>query len=305
MWPKGKKFAFTVVDDTDRSTVENIRPVYDLLHNSGMLITKTVWVYPSRDEFHGGTLSDSDYLDFVRNLKGKGFEIAMHGVGSGVFSREEIQAGIEEFKDRLGHYPYMHINHANNKDNIFWGSKRFSLIKKPFKFIYRKSRKFEGEDPESPSFWGDACKYHIKYIRNYVVNGINTQKFDPKMPYRVREKDQYSNYWFSSSDGHTIEEFNDLLSDDNIRRLEMEGGCCIVYTHFGDGFVKDGKVDPEFERKIKELSSRNGWFVPASEMLDYMLKKKKIDNFISKAYLSKLDLLWAKDRIVKLIKYRR
>lgn len=305
MWPNGKKFAFTVVDDTDYSTVVKIRPVYNLLYENGLRTTKTVWVYPSRDNFTGETLRDPDYLDFVRNLKNKGFEIGLHSVGSGVFSREEILSGIEEFKHRLGHYPQMHINHAGNKDNIYWGPERFTLIKKLFKLVSRNSPKFEGEKPGSPLFWGDVCKYHIKYMRNYVVNSINTLKFDPQMPYRVRQKDQYSNYWFSSSDGHTVEEFNDLLSEENIHRLEKEGGCCIVYTHFASGFVENGIVNSEFEKKIKELSSRNGWFVPASEMLDYMLAEKKEDKFISKIYLSARELLWMKDRVIKVLKYKR
>jgi hypothetical protein len=79
-WPEGKRFAFTVVDDTDLSTVENIAPVYRLLQECGMRTTKTVWVYPSRDRFTGDCLQDSDYLSFVKQLKADGFEIGLHGV---------------------------------------------------------------------------------------------------------------------------------------------------------------------------------------------------------------------------------
>src|SRR5271165_313130 len=35
-WPQGKRFAFTIVDDTDRSTVENVGPVYDFLLELGL-----------------------------------------------------------------------------------------------------------------------------------------------------------------------------------------------------------------------------------------------------------------------------
>ena len=31
VWPEGKRFAFTVVDDTDAATVENVGAVYDFL----------------------------------------------------------------------------------------------------------------------------------------------------------------------------------------------------------------------------------------------------------------------------------
>ncbi len=42
-WPEGKTFAFTIFDDTDRSTVENTKPVYDFLKANGLRTTKSVW----------------------------------------------------------------------------------------------------------------------------------------------------------------------------------------------------------------------------------------------------------------------
>ncbi len=40
-WPAGKKFAFTIVDDTDNSTIQNIKSISKFLHAQG-LRTKTV-----------------------------------------------------------------------------------------------------------------------------------------------------------------------------------------------------------------------------------------------------------------------
>ena len=40
------KFRFSIIDDTDDATLENIKPVYDFLHKKKIYITKTVWVYP-------------------------------------------------------------------------------------------------------------------------------------------------------------------------------------------------------------------------------------------------------------------
>ena len=36
-----KNFYFTIIDDTDDATLENIRPVYDFLTSKGIFITKT------------------------------------------------------------------------------------------------------------------------------------------------------------------------------------------------------------------------------------------------------------------------
>ena len=35
LWPDGKRFAFTVFDDTDRATLDNVREVYALLADLG------------------------------------------------------------------------------------------------------------------------------------------------------------------------------------------------------------------------------------------------------------------------------
>lgn len=42
-WPDGKRFAFTIFDDTDHQTLENVPPVYDFLSDLGLRTTKSVW----------------------------------------------------------------------------------------------------------------------------------------------------------------------------------------------------------------------------------------------------------------------
>lgn len=308
IWPNNKKFAFTIIDDTDGGFVYNTEPVYKLLFDCNMRITKTVWVYPPRDEFEGGCLLDAEYRDFIKDLQHKGFEIALHNVGSGLFGREEIKAGLEIFKKIIGSYPKIHINHANNADNIYWGIERHSpFVKAIINSMYGDRRRYKGSKKDSDQFWGDLCKEHIKYIRNHVFSDINTLKNDPRMPYRVKSKDEFSNYWFSASNGYTVEEFNDLVNPDSIDKLEEEGGVCIVYTHFSCDFVdENGELDPSFERNIRYLSNKGGWFVPASELLDFMLAKKDSDeDFASELYLQALDLKWIVDRAIKKIEYGR
>ena len=72
-FPDGKKFAFTVCDDTDESTLEEIAPVYEFLDSLGLRTTKTVWVLPTNEPDSGAnlgqTLRDSAYLKFIVDLK--------------------------------------------------------------------------------------------------------------------------------------------------------------------------------------------------------------------------------------------
>jgi hypothetical protein len=59
-FPGGRRFAFSVFDDTDNGTIANLSPVYELLNEHRVLTTKSVWVYPPRGRFSGQSLRDED-----------------------------------------------------------------------------------------------------------------------------------------------------------------------------------------------------------------------------------------------------
>ena len=306
-WPDGKKFAFTIFDDPDNSTVATTKPVYDLLEDLGFRTTKAVWIYPCRGRFQGQSLADPDYLAWVRDLKAAGFEIGLHNVGDGAFSREEILAGFERFRELTGAYPRIHANHAGNPDNIYWLKDRFSW---PYRLVYelycrfkrRRTASSQGSQPGSAHFWGDLCKQHIDYIRNFTCNDINTLAFNPTMPYIDDRKSAYTNRWFSSSDGHTVEEFCNLLHPQALERLRDQGGACIVYTHLASGFVGgDGRVLPAVRQRLEQLATLDGYFAPASAILDHLRSRQSP----GLAHKVPSTTRWLTDRVVKKIKYGR
>jgi len=300
-FPGGKKFAFTIVDDTDNATVENVKPVYDHLHECGLRTTKTVWVYPPQagNPYIGECLSDENYLAFIKELQKRGFEIALHSIGSGAFTRSEIICGLEIFKDKIGYFPQVHINHASNPDNIYWGRKRVSF---PLSLVYGaiKRQRFSGEKEDSPFFWGDIHKKYIKYTRNFTFGDINTLRSDLWFPYIDKNKSKYSNFWFSSSDGADIAKFVTLLSRKNVDRLANEQGVCIVYTHFASGFVRDGTLDKGFAKAIEYLASKNGWFVPVSAILDHLLEAKEHKHKeLTVLRKAKTELKWVAEKLLQ------
>ncbi|ODS09752.1 hypothetical protein [Vibrio scophthalmi] len=188
MWPNNKNFAFTIFDDTDNSTIGNTKVVYDYLIEKGLLTSKSVWVWKPRGGFKGDTLSDEGYLKWVNDLKEQGVEICLHNIGDGLFSRNEIEKGLEKFEIDIGYPPLIHCNHSGNKDSLYWWSNRFefpfSLIYKALFFLKRKQMHPRGgEHPESEYFWGDIAKEKIKYVRNFTFDDVNTIKIDPMMPY--------------------------------------------------------------------------------------------------------------------------
>lgn len=304
MFPDGKKFAFTIFDDTDYATVENVKPVYDLLYGCGIQTTKSVWVYPSRGFFNGSSLQDKEYLDFIHELQGRGFEIGLHNIGDGLFTRQEIRDGLDMFNKYIGYYPRIHSNHARNSDNLFWWEKRFVWpVSLMYKLLSKNRPECGGESKINNFFWGDFAKQHIRYIRNLTFNGINTIASDPKMPYLINKTAEFSNLWFSASEAKNVEEFIELLSPRNIDRLEKDGGVCIICTHFSSGFVSDiGKVNPQFEKNIRYLAKKDGWFVPATTLLDHLASKQTI---IDPGYLYKFgtNIRWLSHKVVKSWRY--
>lgn len=299
-WPENKNFAFTIFDDTDLATLENTPPVYDFLYDLGFLTTKSVWpVRGKRNPLIGGsTCEDNDYLKWVIELGEKGFEICMHNVTYHTSPREYTIYGIEKFKQLFGHYPYSCANHAGCGESIYWGDSRLTGLNKMIYNLllrFRHHNKFKGHIEGDPLFWGDICHEKIKYVRDFVFGEINTLKVCPIMPYHDKNR-PYVNCWFSSSEGPNVQSFNKMISVANQDKLEEENGACIMYTHFANGFSEYGKINYKFRELMNKLSKRNGWFVPVSTMLDYLVKIKGIHN-ISKTERINLERKWILHKI--------
>ncbi|MEZ5356560.1 MAG: hypothetical protein R2762_28325 [Bryobacteraceae bacterium] len=259
------------MDDTDRSTVENTKPIYDLLGECGFRTTKTVWpLEPTGHRITGGdTLENAQYRDWALDLQKQGFEIAIHGATDYSSPRPRVAAAFDRFRETFGADPSVHVNHVGQVEGLYWGSTRFDP---PVSWLYsqyrrgRGSNTYLGSDESSPYFWGDICRSRVKYVRNFVFAGINTLSYDPLMPYHDPAR-PYVRYWFSSSYGSGAKRFISLLSEANQDQLAAEGGACIVYTHLGSGFYP---VQAEVKRLLVRLSRMGGWYVPATQLLDHL-----------------------------------
>jgi hypothetical protein len=279
--PGGKRFAFTVLDDTDVATLDNVRPVYRLLEEIGMRTTKTVWPVGcpegSRDFSSSETLDDGPYRDFLVDLASRGFELTWHCATMESSQRERTVAGLERFRDVFGHYPRIHVSHSFNRENLYWGTSRVDLP--ILRWLARSlgasaEDYFQGHVEGSPYWWGDLCARHITYARNLTYNHINTAAVNPTMPYRDPAR-PLAPWWFSSSDAEDADEFAELVHPRNQQRLEEEGGICIVATHLGKGFYDGRRIHPVFEERIRRLAKRPGWFVPVGQLLDWLRNQRR------------------------------
>jgi len=281
-WPDGKQFAFTIFDDPDWDTVENVAAMYSFLGDIGLRTTKAVWPVRGNGEpkVGGATCEDEPYLKWVLNLKEQGFEIALHNATYHTSTREQTAHGLEAFRRLFGHDPYSMANHADCRENMYWGRARLSgrtqVVYDLLRLIQNgRHDEFQGHIEASPLFWGDLCRDKIKYVRNFILGDLNTLKVCPMMPYHDPAR-PYVNYWFASSEGATVESFNAMLTEDNQDKLVREGGACIMYTHFAKGFVGDGKLNRRFKSLLERLSSMNGWFVPVHTLLDFILQVRGV-----------------------------
>lgn len=300
LFPNGKRFAFTILDDTDVATVDNIKPIYDLLFQCGMRTTKTIWPLRceegSKNFKTSQTMEDPDYREFVIELHRRGFEITWHGATMESSRRERTVAALEQFRATLGDYPRIHVNHSHNRENIYWGAGRIDspLLKRLIgSFAGQPDSYFSGHDETSSYWWGDLCRRSIVYARNLTFHEINTTSVNPSMPYRDPRR-PLAPWWFSASDAEGVSEFNDLLSTANQQRLEEEGGVCIVATHLGKGFVRNGVLNEQTRQRIAQLSQRPGWFPTVGQLLDWLRLQRQSD-LLPPAEWRRMQWRWARD----------
>ncbi len=300
-FPEGRRFAFTIIDDTDVAHVENVRPVYRLLEQLGMRTTKTVWGTScpegSRDYSGSETLEDPAYRDFVIGLRNQGFEIGWHGATMESSVRERTVEGLERFRETFGTYPRTYANHALNRENLYWGPERLDsrILKALYGRFPHGPGYFEGHREDSPYWWGDLCAKHVDFVRNLTFNEINLLRVNPSLPYHDPAR-PLVRWWFSAADAEGYAEFNELLRPANQERLKREGGICIVATHFGKGFVRDGTVHPRTRTLLETLATPDGWFPPVSELLDWLVARRS-DRGIPKREWERMQWRWALDLV--------
>jgi hypothetical protein len=302
-WPDGKEFAFTIFDDPDHDTGENVAAIYSFLKDIGLRTTKAVWPIQGHGspKIGGATCEDQHYLAWILRLQNQGFEIALHNVTHHTSTREETVRGIETFHRLFGHYPESLANHSGCQESIYWESARLSGLQR---LVYNalnlkldgKNLGSQGHIEASPLFWGDLCKEKIGYVRNFVFGDINTLKACPIMPYHDSAR-PYVNFWFAASEGATINAFNHMLTEKNQDRLVRENGACIMYTHFAKGFVENGKINHRFKDLLQRLVGLNGWFVPVRTLLDFLVQARG-RHIITPEERSNLERKWLWHKVV-------
>jgi hypothetical protein len=185
-YPEGKRFAFSIVDDTDCGTVQTLEPVYAVLRELGLRTTKTVWVrrssMPDQFDVNSETLESPGYLDFVRALKADGFEIAMHTAAPGARCAPR-RSPRTTGSGPLRRGPVMNVNHSMNRENLYWGRHRLDGALRAILYDRTAGRHvFEGHVENSPTSGETSAGRGTRYVGLHRA-GIDALAAKPSMPY--------------------------------------------------------------------------------------------------------------------------
>jgi len=301
-WPDGKRFALTVFDDPDSQPLDESRMIYGFLRELGFRTTIGVW--PSGPYRQGNSRSESCanplYREHVRQLQKAGFEIGFHGAALSTSTREKTREALDLFREYFGASPSTMSNHFDNDEGIYFGAARLSGLRRllyQLATAHQRPKRYSGHLPGDPLFWGDLCQERIRYCRNFVFTDINTLRRCPEMPYYDPRR-PYVRAWYASSEGADAGKFLATLADANLDRLEREGGACIMYTHFGKGYVQGGSLTPAFRDVMQRLSRRNGWFVPVSTILDHIVAQRG-EHILSDGERARLEWAWLSEKLLR------
>ena len=283
-WPDSRRFAFTIFDDPDSQDESASRRIYAFLDDLGFRTTKAVWpVGPSRrPNSPGETCASDSFRRHCQQLQQRGFEIGFHNATLHSSTREETIEALERFREYFGHDPLTMANHYN-EEAIYWGPARLSGLPRllyQVATLGRTRHRHFGHVPGRPEFWGDVCRARIRYCRNFVFTEVNTLGVCPWMPYHDPER-PFVRAWFASTEGANRRAFLAALTEKNIECLEASGGACIMYTHFGHGFVEGGRLEAEFVARMRRLAGRPGWFVPAGTLLSFLEERQGLTRISS------------------------
>jgi hypothetical protein len=301
-WPEGRRFAFTIFDDPDGQTLETTRLVYSFLAELGFRTTIAVWPLGARRMPNSGgeTCANREYRTLVQQLKAAGFEIGFHSATAHSSTRAETLEGLYRFEEYFGATPSAMANHYNG-EAVYWGSARLTGR---YRRLYNimtlgnNDGRFFGHIEGDPHFWGDLCFERVRYCRNFVYQDVNTLRVCPFMPYSDPLR-PYVRKWFAATEGDKAPSFVRALSDRNQDRLQQEGGACIMYTHFGHGYVHNGRLNPTFCRTMERMARKRGWFVPVSTLLDFLASSRRMPEVLSDEQRNYLERRWLWEKLLR------
>ena len=127
---------------------------------------------------------------------------------------------------------------------------------------------------------------------------MNTLKACPTMPYHDSRR-PFVKWWYASSEGNHVKDFVRTIREEQQDLLEEEGGACIMYSHLAKDFFVNGQLDKRFEKLMKRLADKGGWFVPVGVLLDFLKSQAVGGEALSLRERNRLQMAWLKTKLTR------
>ena len=270
MWaPHPFRAGFAILDDTEGSSFESVRTVYDHFADAGLRATRTVWAFEAdqrsglapldRPAGRGVTLEDAAYRDYCAELVRRGCELALHGASAGNNPRWRTLAAFERL-DALGALGRTFVPHRRNAENLYAQEPFIAAsVLRPLMRTLRSAHRSFGQDPESPWYWGDVCRARVRWMRLFRTAPLDTLVTNPSLPYFERDKPLVRG-WFATSERR----LEDATTPEALAELVQAQGLCLLREHLGAYGDRWG-VAPQLARSVRRLRSAPSLWVDTVE----------------------------------------
>lgn len=291
LYPNGHTFAFTIVHDADSSYSRRLAPLFDEFDALNMKITATVFVYWADWAQDGKIWSSWNRIDdpekkflapqavplvddneraFYLGLAARGHEIGMHTPSDTSDTTRRMQSAFEYFAQTFGHPPAIYVEHSTRSN--------------------KETLQNEGANPRSNYYslavlksyhpwvwvdgpWGLPADNEPRYYDLVAFNGAPFSN-EESQHYGLDKVFMRTGKWHKADGDGFLDEYSEANVDD----LERNRGIALVYTHLDSKWLDAGthKMRAPICDRLRYITSKNGWFAPASVILDRVTAMKQV-----------------------------
>ena len=282
VWPEGKQFAFTVFDDADWETLENVGGVYSLLADCGLRTTKSCWVVRGDPDkgYAGGAnrrrrrpLAMAAATCSRRDSRSAGTARTWHSLPRRELTGRRWRSS-PSFSAIIPSRPRI----TPVDEAIYWGSDRLTGF---HSFLYNLLTALS-QQPASIAATSKATNTSGATCagRRSSISAISSFRTSTRCG-AARSCRTTTRTGRTSTIGlprPTAPRCSDLIaaspsgSRTSWRRRGAPASCTPTSPTVSP---RGGKVDPQFEQLVRRLAAKNGWFVPVTTLLDYLLSVRR------------------------------
>lgn len=300
LYPGGHTFAFTIVHDADSAYSQRLAPLFEVFDALNMKITATVFVFWADWANNGKIWSswnrvqdprqklmapkavplvDSTERDFYRKLAAEGHEIGMHTPSDTSDTTAQLQQAFEYFDEVFGHFPTIYVEHSHDSNQETLGN--------------------QGENPRSEYFSLAMLKHYHPWVwvdgplglpsesesgyYDLIASQVAPFSDEPAKRYGYDKIFARTGKWKLADGDGFLQEY----STSNVDELERNRGIALVYTHLDSKWLDPDthKMRGSLSDRLKYITSKNGWFVPASTILDRVIAMRELSLDVTNGYL--------------------